>query len=312
MGSMAKRDASDARRVYPSMTALRMLEAVSRLGSLHKASEAMFVTPSAVSHQLRNMEQMLGVKLISRAGRKVELTSAGNRYVRDIRKALEIVERANAPLGGSEPFGPLRINCASGLGSYWLAYHITEFLDLFPNIDLEITNETDRSDILNDQSDFSIIYGDGAWPGKHVQHLFTPRAFPVCSPAFLERHGRIRTPEDLVKLPLLHHRNQSDWVVWLSAASKKSFELSKGIMFSDVTQNINAAIAGAGIAIGDDILGRHALREGKLVRLFDTDIRGPHAYYIVTQKERMERRVCQLAIDWLSRWFQKYTLQTQS
>lgn len=305
---MAEQSGIETGRVYPSMTALRMLNAVSRLGNMHKAAEALCVTPSAVSHQLRKLEQTLGVKLLNRNGRRVELTSAGNRYVQEIRKALEIVERANLPLGQSEPYGPLRINCASGLGGFWLTQHIGEFLDLYPNVDIEVTSTTDRIDILGDEIDFSILYGDGSWPGLYVQHLFTPRSFPVCAPALIERHGRIKNPEDLAAFPLIHHRNHSDWVVWLSAATKKSVQLGKGMVFSDVAHSISAAIAGNGIAIGDDILTDKALKEGLLVRPFETEIKGPQAYYIVGQNDRMQRGITRIAAEWLGQRFLEYTL----
>ncbi|WP_272001771.1 LysR substrate-binding domain-containing protein [Roseovarius sp. ZX-A-9] len=297
-----------ARSVYPSITALRMLEAVARLGTLQRAAEWICVTPSAVSHQLRKLEDSLGVKLINRIGRKVELTSAGNRYVKEIRKALKIVELASLPLGGSEPFGRLRIRSASGLGSFWLAHHIGEFLELYPNIDLELSSQNDYSDLSSDNVDFSIVYGDGAWPGMYVKHLFTPHAFPVCSPSFLDRVGRIPKPEALANFPLLHHCNQGDWVKWLSAATTKSIQLNKGIIFSDITHCLNAAVAGTGIAMGDDVLARDALIEGKLIRLFETQIEGPSAYFIVGPKERVDRRASRLAIDWMSQWFAEFSL----
>lgn len=285
--------------LYPSMTALRMLDAVARLGNMHKAADYLCVTPSAVSHQLRKLEQVTGAKLVRRLRRSVELTSAGNRYVLEIRKALSLIEQATLPVADEEPFGKLTINCMPGFGAYWLAQHIGEFQSLYPNISIRVMSTSDKMDLKGDEIDFSILYGDGFWDGLSVQLLYTPAFFPVCSPKLFERHGRLSNPADITQYPLIHHNNYSDWTAWLAAACPKRVQIEGGIVFDDVNHSINAALAGQGVALGDQILAGRALHEGTLLQLFDTEIMGPHSYYIVARDDKIRRRVTRAGIEWL-------------
>ncbi|SLN67384.1 LysR substrate-binding domain-containing protein [Ruegeria meonggei] len=302
---MGRKAADSQWKRYPSMTALRMLDAIAKLGNMQAASGALNVTPSAVSHQLRHLEEMLGVKLVHRAGRRTELTSAGNRYLHEVRKALELIEAAAHP-PDAEPRGNLRINCPSGFGTYWLAREIGEFSALYPNITLEITSDSGQVDVLTKQADLAIQYGDGAWPGLAVQHLSTPRTFPVCSPKLIERLGQIRSPDDLKNAPLLHHNTTSDWVIWLAAATQNTIEVQRGTTFSDMTQLISATMAGSGVAISDSLLAEQALDDGKLIRLFETEVPAQQAYYLVAEKDRLERGVTRIAAEWLTRKFHEY------
>ncbi|MFV1493087.1 LysR substrate-binding domain-containing protein [Phaeobacter sp. JH18-32] len=290
---------------YPSMTALRMLDAIAKLGNMQAASGALNVTPSAVSHQLRHLEEMLGIKLVHRAGRRTELTSAGNRYLHEVRKALELIESAAHP-PDAEPRGHLHINCPSGFGNYWLARKIGEFSALYPNVTLQISSGTGQAGALAKEVDLAIHYGDGAWPGLAVRHLSTPRTFPVCSPKLLERVGRLRSPNDLKDLPLLHHTDTSDWVLWLASATRKTIEVDRGTTFTDMTHVISATIAGNGVAISDSLLAEQALEEGKLIRLFETEVLARQSYYLVAEKERLERGIARIAVEWLSREFHEY------
>lgn len=288
--------------LYPSMTALRMLDAIAKLGNMHAASEALNVTPSAVSHQLRKLEDMLQIKLVHRGGRRTELTSAGNRYLHEIRKALDLIESA-AHSPDTEPRGNLHISCPSGFGNYWLARKIGEFSTLYPNVTIEISSNSGLSGAVVTEVDLAILYGNGAWPGLAVQHLSTPRTFPVCSPKLLEQAGRLRSPSDLNKLPLLHHGDTRDWVLWLEAVTRKTIAVDRGTTFSDMTHVISACMAGNGAAISDSLLAKQALEEGKLIRLFETEVMARQSYYIVAEKERLERGIVRIVVEWLMREF---------
>ena len=290
---------------YPSITALRTLDAISKLGNMHAASEAMNVTPSAVSHQLRNLEEMLNIKLVRRAGRRTELTSAGNRYLTQIRKALEMIEAASHPMD-EEPNGRLRINCPSGFGNYWLVPELREFTHLYPNVSVEVTSNSAQLETVAKHADISILYGDGSWSGLSVRHLSTPRTFPVCSPKLIEKLGNVQRPKDLEKFPLLHHVNTSDWVVWIASHTRESIEVDRGTTFSDMSHVVSAAIAGNGVAISDSLLAKQALEEGKLVRLFNTEVQAQNSYYLVVEKERMERKITRIAVEWLIHHFDEY------
>lgn len=300
---MVKSSVNSAWTRYPSITALRTLDAISRLGNMQSAAEMMNVTPSAVSHQLRNLESMLNMKLVRRMGRRTEMTSAGNRYLQQIRQALELIETASQPFS-EEPHGDLRISCPSGFGTYWLVPELKKFSDLYPGINVEVISVPGHTESLIRNSDLSICYGDGAWPGFAVRQLSVPLTFPVCSPRLIEQIGHIRKPEDLEKFPLLHHVDTSDWVIWLAANTRKTIEVDRGTTFSDMTHVLSAAIAGNGVGISESLLAKQALEEGKLIRLFDTEVPARKSYYLVVEKERQERSITRIAIEWLTRHFE--------
>ena len=292
--------------IYPSITALRMLDATARFGSLNKAADYLCVTPSAVSHQLRNLEKLIGTKLVRRIGRRAEITSAGNRYILEIRKALAIIAQASMPVSDEEPSGRLFVNCASGFGTYWLAQNIGDFQKLYPDIFLHVTTSSDKIGVQSDEIDFSILYGDGSWPAINIQLLYTPKFFPVCSPKLFETLGQISTPSDIAKYPLIHHENYSNWSSWLAAANNKSVKVESGAVFSDVNHSISAAMAGHGIAMGDDVLAGRAIAQGTLIRLFQTEIMAPKSYYIAVHDNKMHRKVSKICIDWITSKFTEF------
>lgn len=287
----------------PSMQSLRALHAVAQFGSTVRAAENLNITPSAISHQLRKLETLLDVKLVRQTGRGITLTSAGVRYARRIGEALDLIADSSATLNDTEPRGNLSINCSSGIATTWLCQRIGAFADLYPDIAISLVTADDRIDVYRSDVDFSIVYGDGNWPDMTVQLLYAPTFFPVCSPVLVEHMGEVSRPDDIAKYRLLHHADPTDWAAWLAAAGATKVDIASGIVFNDINHSLAAAIAGHGIAMGDNGLVRQSLRDGSLVRLFRREIPGPKAYYLVAAEEKRARLACAAGIAWVEEEF---------
>lgn len=286
-------------KYIPSMQSLQAFHAVARFGSTVRAADHLNITPSAVSHQLRKIEDQLGVKLYRQNGRNIELTSAGNRYASKIGAALGMIAESSAALEESEPHGDLTICCAEGIGSFWFSRRIGHFADRFPTLSIKMVATADPQDVYRGHVDASIVYGDGNWKDMQVHLLYPLSFFPVCSPALVENVGKISRPDDLAAYRLLHHGDHSDWAAWLAAARVKKVDPTSGMVFSDINHSLSAAIAGHGIAIADNVLVRDSLRDGSLIRLFNEAIPGPRSYYLVVSDEKRSEPGCAAFVDWI-------------
>jgi LysR family glycine cleavage system transcriptional activator len=284
---------------YPSTTALRAFEAISRLGSVSSAAAELNLTRSAVSHQLNMLEEVVGFPLTQRDGRGLALTQKGKAYALETKKALTILLEASHVSDGEEVTGSLTISCAPGLANYWLCHKIAAFTKKYPKLSLHILSPSFPGDISNEDVDLFITYGNGSWPEKYVKQLMTIRLFPVCSPHFYHQQGGLGHPSNLIKMPLLHLMSNTDWRVWLAANGVSNTQLEGGVVFSDANFVQSAAIAGQGIAIGDNMVSGDALAKGLLIRPFEKSIESPRAYYLVTSPEKVERKEVFAFIEWL-------------
>ena len=284
---------------YPSITALRAFEAVARLGSVTSAAREMHLTRSAISRQITVLEDTLGFTLTYRSGRNIELTAQGQRYASEARRSLQILLAAARWENGPDITGRLIVSCIPGLATYWLCRHIGEFQRLYPKLELDLRSPRTPDDTTNAEVDLYISYGDGHWPEMNVQRLMALQLFPVCSPGYLNRSAGLKSPADLPSHTLLHLSSQTNWRVWLGANGVQNAQLGAGITFSDAHFVQSAALAGQGIALGDNMLSGDALARGQLVMPFDISIDAPKAYYFVTSPEKTDRPDVQAFIQWL-------------
>ena len=283
----------------PSMGALRALEAVARLGSVSKAAIEIGLTRSAISHQLRFLEEQVGFALTIKAGRGIQLTPQGELYARDVRRALALLSEAPGRSSESGLMGRLRISCAPGFGTFWLSAHVGDFRAAYPLLKLEIVTPKRFDDVSERGIDIFIAFGNGVWSGRLVEPLIDLHFSPVCSPALLNSVGGLNDVSDIAKLPLLHLSDTNDWLRWLSIAGGEAIDAGEGIVFSDMHLLISAALAGQGIAMGDAITAGEALASGRLVRPFAMTIRSPSSYYLVTDRRRGATAPVTAFRDWV-------------
>ena len=283
----------------PSTQALRALEAFARHGSVWRAAEELHLTRSAVSHQLRFLEQDLGFDLLKRDGKGVALTPQGRRYSAEIRKALLLISDAAVQYGDKGIRGALTVSCTPGFASLWLCTHVAAFKDLYPDVALRVVTPSRLDDVSHPEVDAFIAFGDGHWPRCAVDLLSEVEFTPLCSPVLLNRIGTLAEPADLLDTLLLHLGDQEDWRRWFAAAGIAAPSLERGVTFSDMNLVLAAASAGQGIAMGDELTCQQALRAGLLVRPFDLAIRSAHAYYLVMEHHRTGNPALQAFSDWL-------------
>lgn len=281
------------------MTALRALDAVARSGSVSDAASELNLTPSAISHQLKSLEQTLGFALTERIGRGIRITYQGERYARDIHQLLANILEAGQRFDGQQVSGRLCVSSPAGFATYWLCLHIAAFQDLYPQVELHLISPRTPSDTSDNNVDLFIAYGMGDWPNQHVQQIVTLRFFPVCSPRLANALGGLKNPQELNGCPLLHMIDYSDWRVWLAAADASNVDVRTGIVFSDAHFVQSACIAGQGIAIGDNLISGEALARGLLIRPFETEIESNRGYYLVADPQKSERPVVRAFSEWV-------------
>jgi LysR family glycine cleavage system transcriptional activator len=261
------------------MQALRAFEAAARMRSLTRAAESLHLTHGAISHQIKSLEEDFGVRLVERAGRGIRLTDEGERFATRVRSVLsdlgdavrELTERANPR--------QLRVSVIPSFAARWLLPRIGTFFAKHPEIDLDVIANMALADFKRDDVDVAIRHGSGDWPGLVSEHVLDDAAFPVCSPHL--NNGRLPArPADLSRYTLLRSEGES-WKSWFEAAGLDWPEPTRGPAFSDSSHTMQAAIDGQGVALARSSLLGNDLRNGVLVRLFDTVLPLPKKYFLV-------------------------------
>lgn len=259
----------------------------------------MNLTRSAVSHQLRFLEDELGFTLIEREGRGVILTSRGEAYAREVRKALQTLSDARVRSADSALTGRLVISCAPGFASFWLCAEIGAFQMQHPQARISVVTPKRFDDVSAAGIDVFIAFGRDEWGGKWFEMLASLHNTPVCSPTLINACGGLAEPNDIAKATLLHLSDHGDWTQWLMAAGAHDVDPAQGIVFSDMHLVIAAALAGQGIAIGDPLIAGGALSAGRLVRPFALAIRAPSSYYLVADRGRMKQPLVRAFRAWI-------------
>ena len=237
----------------PSLNGLRAFEAAARHLSFTLAAAELNVTQTAISHQIRRLEQELGIKLFVRQNRALTLTAQASEYLPGVRAAFNDLKLATDRLLRKDSDHVLTVSTLASLAAKWLLPRLSAFQDAHPGIDVHITTSTSLVDFKSGDVDAAIRYWRGQWPGLRADWLMADELFPVCSPALLEGRKPLRKPEDLADHVLLHNSagNNDDWRLWLTAAGLPS-DLSRqpGVTFDLVYMTVQAAIDGMGVAMG--------------------------------------------------------------
>ena len=270
----------------PSIQALRALESFARLGTVWQAAEDLNVTRSAVSHQLRLLEQDLGFPLYTRIGTRIELTGRGRAYASDVRRALAVISASASRNAGRGLSGQLTVSCTPGFAAAWLSTKVGRFRSICPDVQLSIITPRRLDDVSNPDADLFIAFGTGSFPGGEAELLKEVEFTPLISPVLLNRLGGMKDHADVQRGDLLHLVNRSDWLEWLRIAGLSEDLAAGGVTFSDMNLVYSAAMSAQGIAMGDGFICREAMEGGQLVRPFDLGIRSPKSYYLVIPQEK--------------------------
>jgi LysR family glycine cleavage system transcriptional activator len=270
-----------ARRL-PPLNGLKAFEAAARSESFTRAAKELNVTQGAISHQVKALEERLGLKLFHRERQRLILTEAGRDYLAVIRDALDQIAVGTERLLQRRS-GVLTVSTSADFAAKWLVNRLSRFSEKHPDVDLRVSATSYYVDFARDDVDIAIRHGDGNWPGLDVQRLCSERLFPVCSPKLVAGRNRITKAADLLKFPLLRIEDAKNWTRLFKAAGVRA-TVGPGPVLNGASMLIDAAIDGQGIALARTALAARDLINGRLVRPVDVSLRMANTYWIVCPK----------------------------
>lgn len=266
-------------RRLPPLNSLRAFESAARLLSFTRAADELSVTQSAVSHQVKGLEDWAGIPLFRRDGRAVALTEAAQKFLPAVTQALDQLALAGRKLQAVNPGqGWLTVAVMPSFAGKWLVPRLADFRAKHPQIDVWLATFERQTGALDADVDIAIRYGREDWPGLTKIKFLSEDLFPVCAPAL---GLQLKEPADLARTTLLHDELREDWAMWLQAAGVAAVDSTRGPGFDDSGLLIQAAIEGLGVALGRSVLVKGDLAAGRLVRPFTTSLPGGSAYHLV-------------------------------
>jgi LysR family transcriptional regulator, glycine cleavage system transcriptional activator len=266
----------------PSISSIRAFEAAARLLSFTRAANELNVTQSAISHGVRELEQRFKVALFQRDGRNLTLSDAGKVYQAYAAEALgrlRLGERAL--LDPQRKARVLTVSVSPSFAAKWLVPRLGAFSTAHPDLELRISANPQHIDFFDGEIDLAVRHGDGRWPHLACTQLCEEVLFPVCSPSLLGVKPP-RTPADLTKFTLIHHRTSEPWAEWLKAFGvSPPGRRSPGLVVNEMSLAIDAAIAGQGVALARSALAARDIADGRLARPMAQKRPAEFAYWIV-------------------------------
>ncbi|KIC26892.1 MULTISPECIES: LysR substrate-binding domain-containing protein [unclassified Leisingera] len=285
--------------MLPSLSALRAFEAAASTGSFRAAAELLSVTPTAISHHIRGLEEQLGTKLFKRSGRDVVLTEDGQRLAETAVQAFGMLEDAVRALRRTTR-RTVRIAAGPIFTARWLMPRISNFWEQHPGTGLEVVPTYQPGAQDRENVDIVIRWERMSEMPEGAVKLLELSPVAIASEAFLTRFGPVETPADLLHMPLLHQRNHWGWLDWFSAMGVRVPDTLRGPVFEDANVLLRGAAEGQGVIVGWLPLIDQDLAEDRVVRLFGEDIKPTHGYFLDVRKGSHTRRKTQLAIEWLT------------
>jgi LysR family glycine cleavage system transcriptional activator len=290
----------------PHLAFFQGFEAAARTLSFTKAAEELFITQSAVSRQIKGLEDHLGVTLFARRPRALALTDSGEALYRVVADTLERLQTSTDQLRASTRARQLSITTTTGFASLWLIPRLRRFTSLNPDVDVRISATTDTINLERSLIDLAIRYCKPEAIPEGATRLFGEESLAVCSPALLgDNSRRLARPQDLAHHTLLHFdypgaaKSFMDWDTWLTALGIGDIKAAGSLYFTQYEQMIQAAIDGQGVALGRHPLVTELIRSGTLVAPFSQTVVGSRAYFIILSSHAANKPHVKKFADWL-------------
>lgn len=292
--------------LFPGLRSLRAFDAAATLLSFTRAAEALGVTPAAISHQIKELESLLGTDLFVRSSRSMRLTREGEILHTAAHESLEVLSRALLRIKRLENRMQIRVSCSPSLAAKWLVPRLERFLGAHPGSDVRVDVSHAVVDFDREDVDIAIRFGEGRYPGLRSDLLFQDNVFPVCSPKIITKDKPLKTPRDLLRHTLIHLDWEAhgspwpNWKMWMKAAGIAEFDDRTGLHFGQTSYAVQAAIDGLGVALGDSNLVADDLAAGRLVKPFELSLRAPKsfAYYVISRSETADAPLVEAFRDW--------------
>lgn len=293
------------KHAIPALSQLHTFEAVARRLSFTAAADELCLTQSAVSRQIKAVEQDLGKALFVRKHRSIELSPEGRHLFDAVTRGLEeIASGVMAVRSASEP-PQITVAASVAFAYYWLMPRLERFSAQHPDIDLRVLASDQMIDLRQGDVDVAVLYGEGTWAGVNAYALFGERVYPVCSAGYLATHRALLRASDLLDQTLIHLDGGGniwgamDWKVWLARQGVSGQPVRRGIRLNSYPMVLQGAEAGHGVALGWSYITDPMLRDGRLVCPVDAPLETPNSYYIGTlQTREREPQIAQF-LQWM-------------
>lgn len=280
----------------PPLNALKCFEAAARSESFSRAAEELHVTQSAVSHQIRQLEDWFGFPLFDRRGRQTVPTPRGQELAAALAEAFGIVGTACRRVAQFDAAPSLTIAALPSIATIWLIPRLSGFMRDSPNVAVKVVYAFHGQPHAFDDIDIAILWGTGGWPEAKATRFLQGATVAVCNQALLEREGPFSSPADIAGKPLLHDTNRGGWQNWMKKAGIRRAEAVSGPVFEDFNLLRAAALAGQGLALCPKSLIADDLVSGRLRQLFDVTILEDHGYFIVEPEDPGHRHADAIAL----------------
>ncbi len=279
------------KRVLPPFSAVRAFEAAARHLSFKRAAEELSVSQSAISHQIRALEEFLGRPLFRREANGVALTETGIRYCRDISPALDRINDATRRCTG-RPLGPrkLHVRATPAFATRWLLRNVQSFGELHPDIEMKVTTGIELPDFRTSDVDIVIQYGQATAEGLNVEPFMSTGRIPVCSPRLVAKTALPLKPADILQYPLLRDEVGDGWRDWFRSAGVDCPDRLGGPVFEHCDLSLRAAELGHGIALAYETLVTDEIAAGALLKVCEIRTPPREIYSIACPTDRMSRR----------------------
>ncbi|MBB4126803.1 LysR family transcriptional regulator of beta-lactamase [Xanthomonas translucens] len=291
---------SKAMGVAVSLNALKAFESAARHLSFTLAAEELSVTPAAISHQVKSLEERLGVRLFRRTSKGLLITDEGLALVPTLSDTFARLGRLLEQFERGHRREVLTVSVVGTFAVGWLLPKLEDFEQRYPFVDLRLLTNNNRVDVAGERLDFAIRFGDGAWHGVQAEHLMDAPLSPMCSPTLAER---LQTPEDLRHVPLLRSYRPQDWTAWFGAAGVTPIA-PRGPMFDASALMAQAAIDGHGVALVPARMFERDRDSGRLVQPFPVSVNAG-AYWLTALKSRPVTP----AMDAFKQWLLSHSTQ---
>jgi LysR family glycine cleavage system transcriptional activator len=282
---------------------LKTFHVAAKLGSFKAAAEELCVTASAVSHQIKALEQQLGVTLFNRGPRSLSLSPAGALYLENIDAVFSRLESVTEQLKRRFSRAVVRLQVPPFFASELLVPRLSNFGALHGDIDIQIETDIAPNQDHSADADVSVVVGTGQWPDVQATRLFAQAYVVACSPERLQQ-TRIESVADLVQQPIIAHNRRRDlWDRWAAMRGIEPLRPKQIIEFNSMASIVHAAEQGVGIALVSAPVAAQRFANGSLVKVFDDELATGDAYYLVTRPEDAQRTSVRALIGWMLQQF---------
>lgn len=275
-------------RKLPPLNALKAFEAAARHLSFTRAAEQLYVTQAAVSHQVKALEEFLGVQLFLRRNRSLLLTPEGQTYYLELKEIFDHIMQATDKVRYASQRGSLTISLPPSFAILWFVPRLNRFREAYPDIDVRIRAVDEVDGSLTEDVDVAIYYGAGKWPGLKAYKLHNEYLIPVCSPNLLKSHIPLREPRDLLNHTLLHDETRNAWKDWFKLVGIDKNKGDNGPIFSHSNLALKAAVYGQGVALANNVLVKPEIDAGHLIQIFPDALPREKSFYLVCRESQAE------------------------